>query len=81
VKLAPNTVEIGECEIADRRDSSMRSVVREVDMIVGTLVRYRVHDNFHFAVGARPWHLVKRALFVAASVRLNGARPWHLEEF
>jgi len=81
VKLTVNTVGIDGCEIADRRDSSMRNGAREVDTIVGTLVRYRVHSNFILPqeqIG--PWHL-EWVLFVAASVRLHGARPWHLRDF
>ncbi len=46
MKLTVNTVGIDGCEIADRRDSNMRNGAREVDTIVGTLVRYRVHSNF-----------------------------------
>ena len=58
MKLTVNTVGIDGCEIADRRDSSMRNGAREVDMTVGTLVRYRVHSNFILPqeqIG--PWHL------------------------
>ena len=80
MKLTVNTVGIDGCEIADRRDSSMRNGAREVDTIVGTLVRYRVHSNFILPQEQMgPWHL-EGFVFVVASVRLHGARPWHLRK-
>src|SRR2546425_12489433 len=58
----------------------MRNGAREVDTIVGTLVRYRVHSNFILPQEQMgPWHL-EGFVFVVASVRLHGARPWHLRK-